>query len=123
MKRSARSGGNMPARISRTPRSRRPAPSRSGSETASTSGPTARGSIFSAPISRSCSNCRSRTSRSSIWRAPAATRTEEHTSELQSRSEIVCRLQLENKKKKRKRKAKKKKKKKQKKKKKKKQKK
>ncbi len=72
-KRSARSGGNIPAPISPMPRSRRPAPWRSGAETASTSGPTARGSIFSAPISRSCSNCRSRTSRSSTWKAPAAT--------------------------------------------------
>ncbi len=54
-------------------RSRRPAPWRNGAETASTSGPTARGFISSAPISRSCSNCRWRTSRSSIWKAPAAT--------------------------------------------------
>ena len=51
-KRRARSGGNIPAPISRTPRSRRPAPWRNGAATAFTSGPTARASIFSAPTSR-----------------------------------------------------------------------
>ena len=37
------------------------------------SGPTARASISCAPIWRWCSYCRSRTSRSSIWKAPAVT--------------------------------------------------
>ena len=57
------------------PRSRRPAPSRNGTASASRSGHTARASICCAPILRSCSSCRSRTSPSSISRAPAATGT------------------------------------------------
>src|SRR2546421_7687402 len=36
----------------------------------------------------------------SRWRGPAGSRSEEHTSELQSRSDLVCRLLLEKKKKK-----------------------
>ena len=54
------------------PRSRLPAPWRSGTATASMSGPTARASISCAPICPWFSNCRPRTSRSSIWRAQAA---------------------------------------------------
>src|SRR6266496_6029335 len=38
--------------------------------------------------------------RSRSWRAPWACRSEEHTSELQSRRDLVCRLLLEKKKKK-----------------------
>ena len=51
-KRRARSAVNTPAPISRTPRSRRPAPWRNGAATASMSGPTARASISCAPTSR-----------------------------------------------------------------------
>ena len=87
LKRRARSGGNIPAPISRTARSRRPAPWRNGAAIASTSGPTARASICCAPISRWCSNCRSRTSRSSTWKAPAATGTTPPTT---SRSMRCC---------------------------------
>src|SRR5438034_4030919 len=36
------------------------------------------------------------------WKAPVLTRSEEHTSELQSHSDLVCRLLLEKKKKKKK---------------------
>src|SRR5689334_24810248 len=42
--------------------------------------------------------CRPTTSRSSRWRCPRPTRSEEHTSELQSQFHLVCRLLLEKKK-------------------------
>src|SRR5204863_7577709 len=41
-----------------------------------------------------------RSRRSRIWRAARGSRSEEHTSELQSRRDLVCRLLLEKKKKK-----------------------
>src|SRR5206468_11391879 len=44
-----------------------------------------------------------RSARRSGWRRSTSTRSEEHTSELQSRSDLVCRLLLEKKKKKKKR--------------------
>src|SRR5215510_16502399 len=52
------------------------------------------------PISIAGSNATGAASRSSGSRAPAHSRSEEHTSELQSRGHLVCRLLLEKKKKK-----------------------
>src|SRR5216684_8579525 len=54
---------------------------------------------ISAPISTSL-KCRCKTALPSRSRACRATRSEEHTSELQSRLHLVCRLLLEKKKKK-----------------------
>src|SRR2546422_454385 len=49
--------------------------------------------------SSGCGRCR-RSRPSTTWRAPTSRRSEEHTSELQSRLHLVCRLLLEKKKKK-----------------------
>src|SRR5712664_5031946 len=50
------------------------------------------------PIQRAMA-CRSPASRACRWWRPTSARSEEHTSELQSRSDLVCRLLLERKKK------------------------
>src|SRR5690349_22889738 len=51
------------------------------------------------PHPRGAGRCRDRTARSSMGKAARARRSEEHTSELQSRRDLVCRLLLEKKKK------------------------
>src|SRR5215204_7832252 len=55
-------------------------------------------SLHDAPPIPSCPRCRGATGRTATCTAPSK-RSEEHTSELQSHSEIVCRLLLEKKKK------------------------
>src|SRR2546430_15883731 len=58
--------------------------------------------ISSSPATASprCSSTSRARSRGTRWRSPTASRSEEHTSELQSQSNLVCRLLLEKKKKK-----------------------
>src|SRR5712672_4438295 len=66
-------------------------------------GPVPRIPMYSAPILRCLCRWTKRRSTSCAWRPPAATdatRSEEHTSELQSLAYLVCRLLLEKKKKK-----------------------
>src|SRR5215204_3196996 len=58
------------------------------------------GSTGTAPTSRTRSRLPGSGSLTSTSDEPAATRSEEHTSELQSHSDLVCRLLLEKKKKK-----------------------
>src|SRR5690349_22499862 len=53
----------------------------------------------SSPAAGWSSCVRRRGARSPTWRAPCEDRSEEHTSELQSRRDVVCRLLLEKKKK------------------------
>src|SRR5690349_23929987 len=54
----------------------------------------------SAPSRRTCSILPSRARGCSTFTRPSSARSEEHTSELQSRRDLVCRLLLEKKKKK-----------------------
>src|SRR5436305_10697828 len=80
------------SRGSRAPRSRLDGCTRSSTRSSSTA--TCTGG------SRACCPARSRSRRhiSSATRATSASRSEEHTSELQSRPHLVCRLLLEKKK-------------------------
>src|SRR5699024_12243522 len=70
-------------------------PTRRSSDLSVWSLTTAPASSSARPRSSATTAC---STRASPWAAPARTRSEEHTSELQSRFDLVCRLLLEKKK-------------------------